>query len=310
MTGKRRISMIVLMLAFLGTPTWGAPRVVVSIPPLHSLVAGVTAGITEPVLLLPGAASPHDYSLRPSDMKALSSADVVVWAGPGLETFLARPLSSLSSRTVRIELLRDASLELLPVRTGGPWESHDHGEDRAAHGDGDFALDPHVWLTPENARRIVVHVAARLAALDPANAGGYSANRDRVLARIDALDRRLTERLAPLKGRPYIVFHDAYQYFERAYGLTPAGAVTLDPAQPPGPRRIREIRSRIAAAEAVCVFAEPQFTPALLKTLSEGTTARSGALDPLGAELPPGEDLWFRLMEKMGAALGECLGNG
>lgn len=302
-----------LCLLCLAMPAWAAPRVVVSVPPLHSLVSGVTAGVTEPVLLLPGAASPHDYSLRPSDMRALSGSDIVVWAGPGLENFLVRPLATLSQRTVRIELMREANLELLVMRSGGDWEPHDHDHDHDhAHGHDDhedLAHDPHVWLSPDNARRIVAHVAARLTALDPDHAAAYAANRDRVLARIDALDRKLAASLTPLAERPYIVFHDAYQYFERAYGLTPAGAVTLDPAHPPGARRVREIRARIVAERAICVFSEPQFTPALLRTLTEGTPARIGVLDPIGSGLPAGEEHWFALMSAMGEALAGCLGD-
>lgn len=297
------LSLLILLFA---TPAWSAPRIVVSILPLHSLVAGVTEGVAEPVLLLRGGTSPHDYSLRPSDIRNLTQADLVIWTDPGLEGFLVRTLDALPSKVRRTALAADAALLLLPARSGGLWEE-DHHHDHHHHDHGEPDHDPHVWLSPENARRIVRHVASLLSAMDPDNALRYGENRDRLLARIDALDLTLKAQLERVAARPYIVFHDAYQYFEASYGLAPAGAVIVDPARPPGARRVRDIRNRILEGGAVCVFSEPQFEPALVRTLTEGTGARTGVLDPVGAALEPGENAWFHLMEAMGDALADCL---
>lgn len=304
MTSLTRTCLSLLILLF-ATPAWSAPRIVVSILPLHSLVAGVTEGVTEPVLLLRGGTSPHDYSLRPSDIRNLTQADLVIWADPGLEGFLVRTLDALPSRVRRTALIEDTALLLLPARSGGLWEEEDHDHHHHDHGEPDH--DPHIWLSPENARRIVRHVASLLSAIDPDNALRYGENQGRLLARIDALDLTLKARLEPVTARPYIVFHDAYQYFEASYGLAPVGAVTVNPARPPGARRVRDIRNRILEGGAVCVFSEPQFEPALVRTLTEGTGARTGVLDPVGAALEPGENAWFRLMEAMGDALADCL---
>ncbi|MCG5501018.1 zinc ABC transporter substrate-binding protein, partial [Ectothiorhodospira lacustris] len=163
------------------------------------------------------------------------------------------------------------------------------------------------WLSPENATRIVRHVAGVLADEDPDHAVRYEENRDRILARLGALDAELQARLTPVRGHPFIVFHDAYQYFERHYGLTPAGSVTVDPSRPAGARRVQEIRQRIQETDAICVFSEPQFRPAIVETLIDGTGARTGVLDPLGAELPAGVESYYRLLENLGQSLVSCL---
>jgi zinc transport system substrate-binding protein len=306
-----------------------APRVVVSIKPLHDLVTGVTEGVHEPALLVAGGASPHDYALRPSEMRSLQQARGVIWVGPELENFLVRPLAGLAPEVRRITLLHDAGLILHPVREGGIWDTHDNGHDHEAehdhdhghddgHGHEDHAhapahghdhgeADAHVWLSPENARRIVRHVADELAALDPDNAPAYASNRDRMLERLERLDREIGELLAPVQRRPFIVFHDAYQYFERHYGLTPAGSITVDPSRAPGARRVQQIRQRVKASAALCVFSEPQFRPAIVATVTEGTDARTGVLDPMGADLPAGPEGYERLLRNMAQSLVECL---
>lgn len=165
----------------------------------------------------------------------------------------------------------------------------------------------HVWLDPDNARSMVDAIVETLSAVDSRHAAAYADNGERLKARIRALDAELREILAPVSQRPYIVFHDAYQYFERHYGLSPVGAVTVSPERRPGARRLVEIRRRIENIDAACVFAEPQFNPDMVRAVTRGTGARRGILDPLGAELDPGADLYFRLMKKMAAALRDCL---
>ena len=296
-----------LLLAVLALPADAgaaeAPRVIVSIKPIHSLAASVMAGVGVPELLVQGAASPHSYAMRPSDAARLDDAQVVFWIGPALEAFLVKPVASLAGDAAVLELEELPRLTLLPPREGGVWEphmhehgdaahddahgedEHDHDEDEAhAEGGHDHeagTVDAHLWIDPDNAKVIAAAMAEALAGLDPAHGETYRANARDLAARIDALDAELAAALAPVRDRPFIVFHDAYQYFEAQYGLAAAGSITVSPDQPPGARRLAEIRAAIAARGAACVFREPQFEPALVELVIEGSGARQGELDPM-----------------------------
>lgn len=275
---------------------------VASIPPLHALVAGVMDGHGKPQLLLRGGASPHAVNLKPSQRRLLADADALFWFGPALESFLARPAAQVAHSEA---LLASPALRqlLLPARRGGSWlEHHDHGHDVIR------SVDPHVWLDPQVARALTGVIATRLAELDPANAARYHANAERQRRQLDALQQELSARLAPVRLRPYIVFHDAYQYFERRFGLSPVGAVSVDPARRAGARRVHELRAVIRASGARCVFAEPQFPAALLATLTgDGLDVKTATLDPLGATLTPGPDGYFRLLRGLAKNLLDCL---
>ena len=271
-----------------------AVKVVVSVLPLHSLVAAVMDGLGTPYLLVRGGASPHDASLRPSDARALSAARLVVWAGPGLETFLAKPLGVLAAEARLLTLTESPGLTLLE------WHEGEAGEAGAA-------INPHLWLDPRNAMVIARLAAQAMSELDPGNAPRYAANLARLLDRLEALDSELAARLAPVAGIPYAVFHDAYRYFEARYGLRRLGAVTIDPSVPPGARRLVELRARLIELAAVCVFAEPQFRPTAIAALVEDTGARAATLDPLGATLAPGPEAYFSLLRNLARDLAECL---
>lgn len=276
---------------------WAAsPRVVVSIKPLHALVAGVMEGVAEPYLLLQGGNSPHGYVLRPSEARLLTEAELVVWVGPQLESFLKKPLASLAGKARQLQLAEELQARLLPARSGGNWEDaghgHDHGHQHGRPGD----RDQHLWLDPLLAKLIVEKTAAALATLDPAHQEQYRHNAARLQQRLDQLHEQLQSRLAPVKTVPYVVFHDAYQYFEASYGLTAVGSLTIDPERKPGAKRIREIRQRIQQLQARCVFSEPQFEPRLVATVTEGSGARTGVLDPIGADLAPGPEAYFQLL--------------
>jgi zinc transport system substrate-binding protein len=303
-----RLVAVSLLLAAAPAPGEEPPRVVASIKPIHSLAAAVMAGIGEPALLVEGAGSAHTYALRAADARAIEGADIIFWVGEGMETFLAQPLEALGQGGRIVELSAAPGMLLLPARTGDLWEpegaeeGHDHEE---AHGHGD--VDLHVWLSPANARAMVRAMAAALAEADPARGEAYAANAIATIARIDALDARLAAELAPVRDIPFIVFHDAYHYFEDAYGLAAAGSITLTPDVQPGARRLSALSRRIADGGIPCVFSEPQFSPALIDTVIEGTGAARGELDPHGAGLPPGRDLWFILMQDLADGLARCL---
>ncbi|MHB8835443.1 MAG: zinc ABC transporter substrate-binding protein [Candidatus Methylomirabilia bacterium] len=286
--------------------------------PLHSLVAGVMAGVGEPDLIIRGAGSPHTYGLKPSEARLLERAQVIFWVGESLETFMVTPLAVLGAKARIVKATQVPGITLLAGREGGAWEGHpdhdaavpgqnaretpDHaGEHVAATNDG------HLWLDPANASLIARHAAEVLGQMDPGNRGRYAANAAALVARIDALDVGLKAALAPVRDIPFVVFHDAYQYFEKSYALRAVGSITVSAERKPGARRVKEIRDTIRSLGARCVFSEPQFSSAILGTLLEGTDTRMGTLDPLGAGLPAGPDAYFTLMRTLGSAIAECL---
>ena len=304
--------------------------VAASIKPVHSLVAAVMQGTGEPGLIVEGAGSPHTYALKPSQARLLQEADLVFWVGPTLEAFLEKPLETIAAKAEAVELFDVAGLVHLPYREGTTFERHKHdadepdnehdhaaeGHDHAAeghghedegHGQAEHGVDGHVWLDPVNAKALVDEIAARLAAADPRNAATYRANAASTRQRLDALIGDVQAKIDPVRDRPFIVFHDAYQYFENRFGLQAAGSVTLSPEHAPGAERIAAIRAKIGQLSAACVFSEPQFEPKLIQTVIEGTPARSGVIDPLGASLPAGPDLYFALIGNMAKALHDCL---
>ncbi|MDP6788455.1 MAG: zinc ABC transporter substrate-binding protein [Rhodospirillales bacterium] len=274
----------------------GPPPVVATIPPVHSLIAGIMQGIGTPHLLLKGAVSPHTHALRPSDARRLHSARVIFWIGPGLEGFLTRSLAALAGTARVVTLTKVSGMSLLPAR----------GRHSDGHTDGP-APDPHLWLDPDNARRIVAVAAHALADEDPANAASYRRNGARVAARLEDLTQRMKHRFAGRPAVPFIVFHDSFQYMERALGLHAAGFVTIAPDRPPGARHLGDIRAVLADAGAACVFTEPQFEPRLISSLVEGTQARVGVLDALGSGLQAGHGLYFKIMENNLSTLADCL---
>ncbi|NUS70226.1 MAG: zinc ABC transporter substrate-binding protein ZnuA [Ensifer adhaerens] len=307
-----------------------SPNVVVSIKPIHSLVASIMQGVGEPSLIVEGAASPHTYNMKPSNASALQAAKVVFWVGPGLEAFLDKPLDALSSGAKVVELSEAPGIEKLKFREGGAFEAHDHGDEGHDeqghseeghkdaegeaghdhghdhdHGHGD--TDLHMWLDPINAKAMAAEIEKTLTEADPANAGAYKANLDALNKRLDALDAKLTETVAPVKDKPFVVFHDAYQYFEHRYKVRVAGSITVSPEVLPGADRVSQIHAKIKELGATCVFAEPQFEPKLINVVIEGTPAKSGTLDPEAGTLEAGPDLYFQMMEGIGTSLKTCL---
>jgi zinc transport system substrate-binding protein len=277
-----------------------APDVLVTIKPVHSLVAAVMEGVGTPHLLIRAAASQHTYVLKPSDARKISRAGIVFWIGPDLETFLTTPLANLASGAEIVALEHAHGVHLLAARPGGL----SHAPPTAAKAGN---INPHIWLDPDNAIAMTRAIAAVLAKADPGHAARYRANAAAEVARLSALDKQLARELKPIRHRPYIVYHDAYPYLEARYGLNAIGAVTVEPDRPVGPRRIVRLRAAIKAGKAVCLFREPQFPPALIETLARDTDVRVGVLDPLGADLKPGPDLYPEMMHGLAQALTGCL---
>ncbi|MCH6203832.1 MULTISPECIES: zinc ABC transporter substrate-binding protein ZnuA [Brucella] len=301
--------------------------VVVSIKPLHSIVSAVMQGVGEPKLIVQGAGSEHVYSLKPSDAEAIEHAKVIFWAGPSMETFLDKPIDTLGEGAKVVALGDAEGLTRLKFREGGPFEAHDHGHeghdhahddkkhDHAAeaseaghdhdHGHGEYDL--HFWLDPQNGKVLAADIAKTLGASDPEHAAQYEKNARDYGEKIDALTREIASELEPVKDKPFIVFHDAYQYFENRFGVKAAGSITVSPEKAPGAARIKEIHDKIKSLGATCVFSEPQFEPKLVKTVIDGTEARTGVLDPLGAELKDGPDLYPQLIRNLADSLKTCL---
>lgn len=299
-----------------------APKVVTDILPVQSIVAAVMQGVGEPAVILPPGADPHSYAMRPSDAARLGDADLVVWVGPDLTHWLAGPIDSLAPSAVKLELEDAPGIETLPIRADGPFEpdEHDHGDEHGEdhdhdhadhdHGDhdhGDGPRDGHLWLDPANAAAAARDVAAELGTLDPANAATYSANAERFATEMTALTSEVEAELAPLRGKPFLVFHDAYQYYEHAFDLPAAGSVALQDGVEPGPARIAAIRQRVADGGIVCAFTEPEFSPKIMRTITEGTELRTGTLDHLGAGLTPGPELYPAVIRGLAHDLAACL---
>ena len=304
-----RTLLLALIFIFTGTSMAVAenPKVVASVKPIHSLVAAVMGDTGNPELLVSGGASPHTFTLKPSHAATLTNADLVFWVGPDLEGFLINPVANLVEEQASIPLARSQGIEFLEAREGGVWEPHHHHEE---HGEEDedtdeHQSDPHIWLDIDNALVLITEIETRLATTYPSLAPVFSKNAMDLRAELQQLDIELKNQLNPVRTQPYIVFHDAYQYFEKRYGLSPSGSVTANPEVRPGARRISDLKN--ASDGAICVFAEPQFEARILQLLTEDDGVRLGYLDPLGSALPQGADHYAATLRALATSISDCL---
>ena len=300
-----------LLLGFViagSTSANGADRVVATFKPVHSLVSAVMAGVGEPYLIMRGAASPHSYRMRPSDAGVLGKARVIFMVGDLVESSLAGAIHKLGGKARVVELAEVPGLVRQPLRKGGAFEDdgHDHGHGHS-HGHDDEAFDMHVWLDPVNAGLMALAIARTLSEIDPANAAKYGANADALVSRLDELTAQVAAELAPVRDKPFIVFHDAYRYFEDRFGLKAVGSAVVSTGRSPGVRRVRELRKKVHELGVVCVFAEPRFDQRFVKLITEGTKARSGTVDPAGITVKAGPEMYLTLMRNMAASFKECL---
>lgn len=298
------------------------PRTVVTVKPIHSLVAAVMEGVASPVLLLDGVQTPHSYSMTPSDAQALSDANLVVWVGEPLETFLERPLANLASEATVLELVSDSQLVLRDNREGAVWQTgdhdghdhghdhshdHDHGHDHNHNHADHHKVDGHIWLDPRNAQAVIEAVEAALAKLDPENAAKYADNAASAKARVEAVGNSARDQLRLYSDKPFLTSHDSLQYFDTHFELAAAGAITLTPDRAPSARRVSELRAAVEEMGAVCVLSEPGYEPKVIQAIAEGVDVTLGVVDPLGARLAPGPDLYFDLMSTLVNDLTACL---
>ncbi|WP_367652166.1 zinc ABC transporter substrate-binding protein [Pseudomonas protegens] len=278
-------------------------RVLTSIKPLQLIAAAVQDGVAVPEVLLPPGASPHNYALRPSDVRKVQSVDLLYWIGPDMEGFLPRVLKGRSLPSVAVQDLPGMKLRHFAE------DSHSHAEDADEH-DHDHrpgTLDAHLWLSPVNARVIATRMAADLSAADPANAARYQSNLKAFSERLDALDARLKARLAGIAGKSYFVFHEAFDYFEDAYGLKHAGVFSVAAEVQPGAQHVAAMRARLQRVGKTCVFSEPPLRPRLAETLVAGLPVKLAELDALGGYTPATAQGYEQVLEKLGNDLAGCL---
>ena len=287
-------------------------NVVTTIKPLHSLISNVMKGVGEPSLIIEGTANPHNFVLKPSHAKLLEDADIIFWIGEDLEAFMEKPLSSLAKDAEKISFIELGTIEKLKFREDNIFEHDDHEDhdghkedehdDHDEHNHGEF--DAHLWLDPVNAKKMVIEISHELSELDPANKNTYMANADKTIEDLDRLIKEVNRSLS--KDISYVVFHDAYQYFEKRFGVTSAGALTLNPDVLPGAKQIIDIQNLIKEKNIKCIFSEPQYNPKIIETLANDTNILTGTMDPLGANLDSGATMYIKLIMNIANSIKNC----
>ncbi len=333
MKNIKKLPFILSILSFLTifVPANAEIKVVTSIKPIHSLASYLMDGVTKPDLIVDGYASPHGFALKPSHAKMIQNADIIFWVGEDIESFLEKPLKSIGKKAEKIELMEIKGLTKLKFRERNIFEEHDHGhkeddhddhakkEDDHGHDDehkedghdehgheghahGEY--DPHIWLDPMNAKVILSEMAEHLIENDQKNEAKYKANLKKAHKDLDKLTKKVKSELN--KDFKSIVFHDAYQYFEKRFGINILGAFTVNTDVMPGAEQLAEIREIIEHDKVSCIFSEPQFNPDIIKAVAKDTNVATGVIDPLGATLNPGKDLYFDLIGNMSKSFKGC----
>ncbi|MDW6001472.1 zinc ABC transporter substrate-binding protein ZnuA [Vibrio mangrovi] len=279
------------LLFCMSVPVW-ALNVLTSVKPIQMISYELMAGVDEPDVLLAANTSPHDYALRPSDVKRIRQADLVIWFGEGLEPFLAKVLSQQSGR-LTISQIKDAHFRHF---------SASHEDDGHHHGN----TDPHFWLGIEQVREVAKAISARLIQLDPNHTTQYQTNLTRFLAQLTETDNQIQTQLAAYQQSPYYVFHDAYEYFESHYHLNNIGHFTVSPDRKPGAKTLIDIRTTLQKQPGVCIFSEPQFLPSVITSVTRGTSARIGVLDPLATDIPLAKGSYFHFLSSLSQSYISC----
>ena len=320
---------ILSLISFI-TPVNADVKVVTSIKPIHSLASYLMDGVGKPDLIVDGYASPHGFSMKPSHAKMLQNADLIFWVGEDLESFLEKPLNSIAKKAEKIELMEIKGLNVLKFRERNIFDEHDHDDhakkeddhddhddhdkkedghddhdghdEHEGHAHGEY--DPHIWLDPLNAKVILKEMTEHLIENDSKNASTYKSNLDKALNDIDKLTMEVMTELN--KSTSSIVFHDAYQYFEERFNVNILGAFTVNTDVMPGAEQLAEIREIIEHDKVKCIFSEPQFNPDIIKAVAKDMNIKTGVVDPLGATLNPGKDLYFDLIRNMSASFKGC----
>ena len=307
--------------------------IITTIQPITSLVSAVIGNTGKTISLIPTEISPHEYKLKPSDIKKLQNGNIIFYVSDHLETSITKVFENLPKNIKSINLMEDAGIKHLAIRDNEAWERHDHRHGHGDHHDHDKKAkehddhedekhakkhddhnnhekedDVHIWLSPDNAVKIIKKVNKELSLYFPENAKTYNKNTNQMIKKINELEVELKNELSGIKDKPYIVFHDAYQYFETSFGLNAVGSVALEGDIASSPKQISFIKDKIVKFKASCVFQEPQFDSKLVKIVVEGTNAQIGTLDPLGVNIKSGENFYLQLLKNMAKSLKDCLG--
>jgi zinc transport system substrate-binding protein len=338
MKNLKKLPLILTILSLVSfiTPVNAEVKVVTSIKPLHSLASYLMDGVAKPDLIVDGYASPHGFSMKPSHAKMLQDADLIFWVGEDLENFLEKPLNSIAKKAEKIELMDIKGLNVLSFRERNIFDEHDDHDDHEGHskkkkddhddhddheghtkkkkdahddhddheGHGHGEYDPHIWLDPINAKVILKEMTEHLIENDSKNTSTYKSNLDKALKDIDKLTMNVMTELN--QSVSSIVFHDAYQYFEKRFNVNILGAFTVNTDVMPGAEQLAQIREIIEHDKVSCVFSEPQFNPDIIKAVAKDMNIKTGVIDPLGATLDPGKDLYFDLIRNMSASFKGC----
>lgn len=293
-----------LCLLLLPSLVFASPRVVVTLKPIHGLVASVMEGVGTPVLLLPDRASPHTFQIKPSNLKDIKEAELIVWVGPNLETFMSKTLEQTKPKYGVLTLDTLKNLQTLPQRHGREWAccSHDHHHD---HGDNN--TDPHIWLSVDNAIVITQALTQKLSNIDPQNASHYQANGQKMTAKLQALKSNLQAQLAPVHQVPFLVYHDGYQYFEHEFDLNAKGTMITNPHLPLSAYGLKEIKAQIQSQNIKCIFRETEFNDKIIQKSLGDLAIKIVELDPLGARFPKGPNNYIETMTALGKDMQECL---
>ena len=335
MKNIKKASFILSILSFLTlfTSANAEIKVVTSIKPIHSLASYLMDGVNKPDLIVDGYSSPHGFALKPSHAKMLQEADLIFWVGEDLENFLIKPLNSIAKKAEKIELMEIKGLKKLKFREKNIFDGHDdhgheeegHDEDKHEedehkheedehkheedehdghddHGHGEY--DPHIWLDPENAKLMVKVITKELSELDSKNASIYEKNSKKALSDLDKLIKNVKKDTN--KDLRFVAFHDAYHYYEDRFGINLLGALTVNPDVLPGAEQLAEIREVIEHEKVNCIFSEPQFNPDIIKSIAKDTGIKTGVLDPLGANLDKGKNLYFDLIKNISTSFKGC----
>ena len=294
-------------------------KVVTSIKPIHSITSYIMDGVGSPDLLVDGYNSPHNFQLKPSHAKMLQNADLVIFVGEGIEEFLEKPLESIAKDAKKFALLEQSGFKKLKFREKNIFEEHDdhddhdkkakkkddhddHGHDDHGHGHGEY--DPHIWLDPINAKAMIKKITKLLSKMDKENSSTYKSNSKKAIKEIDMMVKEIKSEMN--KDLKFVVFHDAYQYFENRFDISVLGALTVNTDVLPGAEQLSEIREVIEHENVNCIFSEPQFNPDIINAIAMDTNVKTGILDPLGAKLEPGKDLYFDLIKNISKSFKGC----
>jgi len=312
LTVKGTLFSAIFGLLLSGTASANVPKVVTDIPITHSLVTRVMAGIGMPDLIVDRGASPHEYSLRPSNAASLEVADLVFWISNGLTPWLDDALNTLARNAKVIELMDAKGATVLSFREGATFEthSHQHKQDEDGHDEDEHAtgnVDPHGWLDPYNGRIWLDVIATALSKIDPTNSDIYFANATQAKADIDTVISELEATLAEFRGTNFIVYHDAYQYFEKRFDVLAAGSISLGDVSDPSPARIAEVRKKVEELGIICVFSEPQFNSELVRTVTDGVSVKTRVIDSLGTQFTLGPDFYLNVLRGIAQSMASCL---